>query len=68
MEHRNVWFPGVPFALGAAVLFGASTPFSKLLLGSIGPWFLAGILYLGAGLSIGIETGPPIGVQKEPPV
>lgn len=52
MEHRNVWFPGVPFALGAAALFGASTPFSKLLLGSIDPWFLAGILYLGAGIGL----------------
>ena len=52
MEHRNVRFPGVPLALGAAVLFGASTPFSKLLLGSVSPWLLAGILYLGAGIGL----------------
>ena len=52
MELRRVWFPGVPLALGAAVLFGASTPFSKLLLGSVDPWLLAGILYLGAGAGL----------------
>ncbi len=32
----------------AAALFGASTPASKLLLGSIDPFLLAGLLYLGA--------------------
>ena len=53
-DNRNVWFPGVPLALGAAVLFGASTPFSKLLLGSVNPWLLAGILYLGAGIGLSI--------------
>jgi drug/metabolite transporter (DMT)-like permease len=52
MEDGKVWFPGVPLALGAAVLFGASTPFSKLLLGSVNPWLLAGILYLGAGIGL----------------
>lgn len=45
-------FPGVPFALGAALLFGASTPLSKALLGSVDPWLLAGILYLGAGAGL----------------
>lgn len=54
VEHHNVSFPGVPFALGAAILFGASTPFSKLLLGSIDPWLLAGILYLGAGIGLSL--------------
>ena len=53
-DFRNVWFPGVPLALGAAILFGASTPFSKLLLGSVNPWLLAGILYLGAGIGLSI--------------
>ncbi len=48
-HHR---WPGVPLALGAALLFGFSTPISKLLLGSIDPWMLAGILYLGAGLGL----------------
>jgi len=54
MEQRSVWFPGVPLALGAAILFGASTPFSKLLLGAVNPWLLAGILYLGAGVGLAI--------------
>lgn len=44
--------PGIPLALGSAVLFGAVAPISKLLLGSIDPWMLAGILYLGAGLGL----------------
>ncbi|MEP7174331.1 MAG: EamA family transporter [Aestuariivirga sp.] len=50
-SHSHLW-PGVPFALGAAVLFGASTPLSKFLLGSIDPWMLAGLLYLGAGFGL----------------
>jgi drug/metabolite transporter (DMT)-like permease len=52
-SHSHLW-PGVPLALGAAVLFGASTPLSKYLLGSISPWLLAGLLYLGAGLGLGL--------------
>ena len=46
--------PGVPLALGSALLFGASTPLAKMPLGSIDPWLLAGILYLGAGLGLSI--------------
>jgi drug/metabolite transporter (DMT)-like permease len=49
--HCHLW-PGVPLALASAVLFGASAPFAKLLLGSIDPWMLAGILYLGAGAGL----------------
>ena len=44
---RNV---GVRSALLAAVLFGASAPLAKLLLGQVSPWLLAGLLYIGAGL------------------
>ncbi|QBR70556.1 EamA family transporter [Beijerinckiaceae bacterium] len=47
----HLW-PGVPLALGSAVLFGASTPLSKLLLGSLSPQLLAGVLYLGAGVGL----------------
>jgi drug/metabolite transporter (DMT)-like permease len=52
-HHRNspIW-PGVPMALGAAILFGIATPFSKLMLGSVAPQMLAGILYLGAGIGL----------------
>lgn len=50
---KPLW-PGVPLALGSAVLFGAAAPLSKLLLGSVNSWLLAGILYLGAGLGLAI--------------
>lgn len=43
---------GVLAALGAAVLFGAGTPLAKLLLNSVSPWLLAGLLYLGSGLGL----------------
>jgi drug/metabolite transporter (DMT)-like permease len=41
---------GILLALAAAVLFGLSTPASKLLLDELGPLQLAGLLYLGAAL------------------
>lgn len=44
--------PGVPAALGAALLFGAGTPLAKLLLNSVSPWLLAGLLYLGSGIGL----------------
>ena len=44
--------PGVMAALGAAALFGAGTPLAKLLLDSVNPWLLAGLLYLGAGVGL----------------
>ena len=47
-------FPGVPLALASAVLFGATAPLSKILLGSVGPFLLAGLLYLGAGVGLAV--------------
>lgn len=44
--------PGVAAALCAAVLFGAGTPAAKLLLSSVNPWMLAGLLYLGSGIGL----------------
>lgn len=44
---------GAAYALLAAALFGASTPVAKLLLGSIPPVTLAGLLYLGSGVGLG---------------
>ena len=42
-------------ALASAALFGASTPLAKLLLGGgVDPWLLAGLLYLGSGLGLGL--------------
>ena len=46
---RNI---GVQAAIAAAILFGAGTPLAKLLLGSVSPWMLAGLLYLGSGLGL----------------
>ncbi len=46
---------GPLLALGAAGLFGASTPLAKWLLGDgLDPWLLAGLLYCGSGLGLGI--------------
>ncbi len=39
-------------ALGAAALFGASTPFAKILLGEVSPLVLAAALYLGSGIGL----------------
>ena len=47
--HRT----GISLALLSAALFGASTPFAKLLLGTVDPWMMAGLLYLGAGIGLG---------------
>lgn len=44
----------VVFALLAAFLFGASTPLAKLLVGSVSPVMLGGLLYLGSGIGLGI--------------
>ena len=38
----------------AAVLFGASAPLAKLLLEGVDPIVLAGLLYLGAGIALGL--------------
>ena len=53
-RSQSPLWPGVPLGLASAVLFGASAPLSKLLLGSVNPWLLAGILYLGAGLGLSL--------------
>jgi len=48
----HAW-PGAPLAIVSAALFGASTPFAKLLLGNgASPWLLAGLLYLGSGVGL----------------
>lgn len=43
---------GIGLALLSALLFGASAPLAKLLLGGTDPWLLAGLLYLGAGIGL----------------
>lgn len=42
------------FAIVAAVLFGASTPLAKLLVGDVSPVLLGGLLYLGSGVGLGL--------------
>ena len=49
----------IAMALVSALLFGASTPLSKLLLEQVGPFQLAGLLYLGAALGVS-----PFAVRK----
>ena len=46
----------IGFAILAAALFGLSTPFAKLLVDDIPPVALAGLLYLGAFLGLGLFT------------
>lgn len=54
MKSSLSW-PGAPMALASAALFGASTPLAKLLLGDgVDAWLLAGLLYLGSGVGLGL--------------
>jgi drug/metabolite transporter (DMT)-like permease len=45
---------GPTLALLAAALFGLSAPAAKLLVEAIDPWLLAGLLYLGSGVGLGV--------------
>lgn len=49
MQNKSIY--PILQALAAAILFGASAPFAKLLLGDIDPVPLAALLYLGSGTS-----------------
>ena len=49
MNHR-----AVVLALLSAALFGISTPAAKVLLGTVDPAILAGLLYCGAGLGVAL--------------
>lgn len=44
------------FAILAAALYAINIPFSKLLLGNVGPTMMAAFLYLGAGLGLIVYT------------
>src|SRR5262245_27551244 len=44
----------VLYALVSAALFGVSTPAAKVLLGSLHPVVLAGLLYCGAGIGVAV--------------
>jgi drug/metabolite transporter (DMT)-like permease len=69
---------GIAYALLAALLFGASTPLAKLLVGDTPPVLLAGLLYAGSGfglctwlaaralLSRGMKTEAPLSAADLP--
>jgi drug/metabolite transporter (DMT)-like permease len=59
--NRNVLY-----ALAAAGLFGASTPFAKQLTGDMPPVMLAGLLYLGSGLGLTLARLARDGGYKPP--
>jgi drug/metabolite transporter (DMT)-like permease len=48
LEHHQ----GAGFALASALLFGSSTPLSKVLVGDLHPVLLAAVLYLSSGLGL----------------
>jgi len=55
LPRSSLSWPGAPMALASAALFGASTPLAKGLLGDgVDAWQLAGLLYLGSGLGLGL--------------
>ena len=69
MLRRALSHRGVQAALLAALLFGAGTPLAKLLLGGdVSPWLLAGLLYCGSGIGLGlirlIRRAPRVRLQR----
>ncbi|WP_231736594.1 MULTISPECIES: DMT family transporter [Sphingobium] len=54
-DRPKMLTPGIGLAMLSAVLFGACTPFAKLVLGNgVNPWLLASLLYLGSGLGLAL--------------
>jgi drug/metabolite transporter (DMT)-like permease len=51
---RVSFSPAIAAAIAAALLFGASTPIAKQLLHDTSPILLAGLLYLGSGVGLGL--------------
>ena len=47
---------GIIEAIGAALLFGISTPLAKVFLGEVQPFLMAGLLYFGAGAGLGLPN------------
>lgn len=45
---------GILLAIASAALFGASTPFAKILLGAVDPWMMAALLYLASGIGLAV--------------
>jgi drug/metabolite transporter (DMT)-like permease len=55
-QHHDASRIGAACGLGAALLFGASTPLSKLLLAEAEPLLLAALLYLGAAVALTLAS------------
>jgi len=53
----NLRINAIAIALTAAALFGAATPLAKALLGSMSPFMVAGLFYLGSGVGLGLGLG-----------
>lgn len=51
-QVQSSYSTGILQALAAAGLFGVSTPLAKLLLGTVAPGMLAGLLYAGSGIGL----------------
>ena len=45
---------GIAAALLAALTFGLTVPLAKAWFGGVGPWLLAGLLYLGSGIGLSV--------------
>ncbi|HEX7589704.1 MAG TPA: DMT family transporter [Demequinaceae bacterium] len=54
MNVRGWRTRGIQAALASALLFGAGTPLAKILLADVSPWMLAGLLYAGSGIGLGL--------------
>ena len=54
---KNTDKGGILLAVLAAALYAINSPFSKILLEYMPPTLMAGFLYLGAGLVIGVIAG-----------
>jgi drug/metabolite transporter (DMT)-like permease len=54
MTMKGIPGKGIVLAILAAVLFGASTPLAKLLIGEMPPVLLAGLFYLGSGAGLSL--------------
>ena len=51
---KNTDTGGILLAVLAAALYAINSPFSKILLDYMPPTLMAGFLYLGAGLGMGV--------------
>ena len=54
LSTRTLRQTGIIAAFVAAILFGVGTPLAKWLLDSANPWMMAGLLYLGSGVGLGL--------------